>query len=110
ARYDGSPIILSESGTHGEDRPDVYVPTAAPGGRAPHLWIDAATSLYDLFGFEWTLLRLGPTPPSGEAIISAASDAGMDLTIVDNAAPELESLYEAPLVLIRPDQIVAWRG
>jgi 2-polyprenyl-6-methoxyphenol hydroxylase-like FAD-dependent oxidoreductase len=109
-RYDGSPIILSEPRPLVEDRPDVYTPTAAPGGRAPHFWIDGSTSLYDLFGFEWTLLRLGKTPPAAAALIAAAAEAGMDLTVVDNALPELESLYEAPLALIRPDQVVAWRG
>lgn len=35
ARYDSSPVILSEQRPQVEDRPDVYVPTAAPGGRAP---------------------------------------------------------------------------
>ena len=27
-----------------------------------------------------------------------------------HADPALRELYEAPLVLVRPDQIVAWRG
>lgn len=110
ARYDGSPIILSEQRPQSEDSPDVYMPNAAPGGRPPHFWINSSTSLYDLFGFEWTLLRLGKAPPAGLGIISAAERAGMDLTVVENASPELERLYEAPLVLIRPDQVVAWRG
>jgi hypothetical protein len=32
------------------------------------------------------------------------------LTIVDRSEPELRDLYAARLALIRPDQIVAWRG
>lgn len=110
ARYDSSPIILSENSRQVEDRPDVYVPTAAPGGRAPHYWIDTTTSLYDLFGFEWTLLRLGEMPPACDELISAATSAGMELTVVPYNSEELERLYEAPLVLVRPDQVVAWRG
>ena len=35
---------------------------------------------------------------------------GLDLKVVRHTDPELARLYEAPLVLIRPDQIVAWRG
>jgi hypothetical protein len=35
---------------------------------------------------------------------------GLDLRVVHHEAPELRALYEAPLALIRPDQIVAWRG
>jgi hypothetical protein len=110
ARYDGSPVILSERGRQFEDAPNEYVPTASPGGRAPHFWIDRTTSLYDLFGFEWTLLRLDAAASGGEAIVSAAARSGMKLTVLDNDSADLSSLYEAPLVLIRPDQVVAWRG
>ena len=34
----------------------------------------------------------------------------MPLTIVDRPEAEVRDLYEADLALIRPDQIVAWRG
>ena len=34
----------------------------------------------------------------------------MDLRVVRLPQAALRELYEAPLVLIRPDQIVAWRG
>jgi len=39
-----------------------------------------------------------------------AQAAGLDLKRVRLGAPELLTLYEAPLVLIRPDHIVAWRA
>lgn len=110
ARYDQSPIILPEPRKPAEDRPDIYVPTASPGGRAPHFWVDPTTSLYDLFGFEWTLLRLGSIPPAVDGFVAAATRTGMELKIVDILSAELEALYEAPLALIRPDQVVAWRG
>ena len=35
---------------------------------------------------------------------------GLDLKVVRHVNDELLSLYEAPMVLIRPDQIVAWSG
>ncbi|MCO5089377.1 MAG: hypothetical protein M9883_21255 [Methylobacteriaceae bacterium] len=34
----------------------------------------------------------------------------MDLATVDIDSAELARLYEAPLTLVRPDQVVAWRG
>ncbi|MGA8697682.1 MAG: hypothetical protein WB689_28385, partial [Xanthobacteraceae bacterium] len=43
----------------GQDKPNEYVPTGCPGGRAPHLWLGDEHSLYDAFGFEFTFLRLG---------------------------------------------------
>jgi len=110
ARYDGSPIVFSDPNYRVEDKPNVYVPTASPGGRAPHAWFDQSTSLYDLFGFEWTLLRTRSDAPSGEAFTAAAARLGMDLEIVTVDRADLAALYEAPLALIRPDQVVAWRG
>jgi hypothetical protein len=42
--------------------------------------------------------------------VSAAQRLGLTLSLVRLESEALESLYEAPLALIRPDQIVAWRG
>lgn len=109
-RYDGSPIVVPDGTTPPDDQPNDYVPTACPGGRPPHAWLADGRSLYDSFHFEWTLLALGPEPPDSKAFERAAQQAGMDLQVVHHADPALRALYEAPLVLIRPDQIVAWRG
>jgi 2-polyprenyl-6-methoxyphenol hydroxylase-like FAD-dependent oxidoreductase len=110
ARYDASPIIIREPGAHVDDTPNVYVPTAAPGGRAPHAWLDEHTSLYDLLGFEWTLLRTSADAPNGEAFGAAAARLGMTLEVVTVDRSDVAALYEKPVVLIRPDQVVAWRG
>ena len=107
-RYDGSPAIASDGSTPPPDRANVYVPSACPGGRPPHLWLADGRSLYDAFGFEWTLLRLGFR--SGQAFAGAAQRAGLDLTVVDMNTEEARDLYDADFALIRPDQIVAWRG
>jgi 2-polyprenyl-6-methoxyphenol hydroxylase-like FAD-dependent oxidoreductase len=110
ARYDSSPLIASDGTVPPTDRMNDYVPTATPGGRAPHAWLDDGRSLYDAFGFEFSLLRLGPHAPDGTAFVTAAAQRGMPLAIVDLPQEELRDLYEADLALIRPDQIVAWRG
>jgi hypothetical protein len=34
----------------------------------------------------------------------------MDLKALSHSGDDLLALYEAPWVLIRPDQVVAWRG
>lgn len=107
-RYDGSPAIAGDGSTPPPDRANVYEPSACPGGRPPHLWLDDARSLYDAFGFEWTLLRLGGN--SGSAFQAEAMRARVELDVVDLKSEEARDLYEADLALIRPDQIVAWRG
>ncbi|MEQ9489892.1 MAG: FAD-dependent oxidoreductase [Alphaproteobacteria bacterium] len=110
ARYDASPVICLEPGEPSEDLPNRYVPSAAPGGRAPHWWIGPDTSLYDRFGFDWTLLRLGEAAPDGARFMAAAANAGMELKLLELASGDVAALYGAPLVLIRPDLVVAWRG
>jgi 2-polyprenyl-6-methoxyphenol hydroxylase-like FAD-dependent oxidoreductase len=102
-RYDGSPAIAPDGTPPPSDKPNEYVPSACPGGRAPHLWMPGGRSLYDLFGFEWTLLRLGKEkggnlPPSPM------------LKVLDLENDDARELYAADFVLIRPDQIVAWRS
>ncbi|WP_238381033.1 FAD-dependent oxidoreductase [Alkalilacustris brevis] len=109
-RYEGSPIIAPEAGDPPPDAADSYVPTARPGGRAPHLWLEPGVSLYDRFGFDWTLLQLGPDAPDATPFAEAAREMGLRLRVVPIAGAEARDLYEAGLALIRPDQVVAWRG
>jgi 2-polyprenyl-6-methoxyphenol hydroxylase-like FAD-dependent oxidoreductase len=107
-RYDGSPVIVSDGSLPPPDAANVYVPSACPGGRAPHAWLEDGISLYDLFGFEWTLLQFGAVA-SADRLVEAARVWGADLKLV-RLPGALRDLYEADLALIRPDQIVAWRG
>ena len=110
ARYDGSPIIASDGKPLPPDRANEYIPSAVPGGRAPHVWLADGHSLYDTLGFEFSLLRLGPKAPGARGFAKAAAARGIPLTIIERPEPELRELYDASLALIRPDQIVAWRG
>jgi len=109
-RYDGSPLIVGEGCAPPPDSANSYTPTACPGGRPPHAWLPDGRSLFDSFHTEWTLLALGPQPPSTAQLEAAAQRLRLDLRVVRHPQPELHALYEAPLALIRPDQIVAWRG
>jgi 2-polyprenyl-6-methoxyphenol hydroxylase-like FAD-dependent oxidoreductase len=102
-RYDGSPAIVPDGTAPPPDKPNEYVPSACPGGRPPHLWLPDGRSLYDLFGFEWTLLRLGKMEQGN------VPESPM-LKILDLDSVAARELYGADRVLIRPDQIVAWRG
>ncbi len=109
-RYDGSPIIVADGTALPPDEANAYVHTASPGGRPPHAWLEDGRSLFDLFHHEWTLLVLGPNAPRTAAFEHAAQTLQLDLRVVHVPLQDLRDLYEAPLVLIRPDQIVAWRG
>lgn len=109
ARYDGSPVIVSDGTAPPPDGMNVYHPTACPGGRAPHQWLADGRSLYDAFNLEWTLLRTSASADAS-AFERAARAAGVDLKVLDLPGENLRELYEADMALVRPDQIVAWRG
>ncbi|MCY1456419.1 hypothetical protein D9M71_736390 [compost metagenome] len=107
--YKDSAIVLTEPGEGPVDDPHHYVPHARPGARAPHLWVDEGTALFDLFGHGFTLLQLDSSLDTG-SLEAAAQSRGIPLQILllDNA--EARDLYRCGLVLIRPDQHIAWRG
>jgi hypothetical protein len=109
-RYDRSPVIVADGTAAPPDEPNRYVPTACPGGRPPHAWLGDGRSVFALFGRDWTVLALGSEPPDTAPFEALARVRGLDLRVVRLPQPSLRDLYESPLVLIRPDQIVAWRG
>ena len=109
-RYDGSPAIISDGTTPPGDAANVYTPSACPGGRPPHLWLDGDVSLFDRFGFGWTLLQLGSDNGFAAGMAAAAQKLRTNLTKVSLASEQSRDLYAADYILIRPDHIVAWRG
>jgi 2-polyprenyl-6-methoxyphenol hydroxylase-like FAD-dependent oxidoreductase len=111
ARYDGSPLVSvdGEAAPVPVSDPHDYVPTAYPGGRAPHAWLVDGSALYDHFGKGFTLLRFGGDD-DGQAFVEAAAARGVPVSVYDVTEPGLRDLYEADLAIIRPDQYVGWRG
>lgn len=109
-RYDDSPVIVPDGTAPPPDTASVYVPTACPGGRAPHAWLPDGSSLFDAFGRGFTLLRLGGQAEDAAALTEHAASSGLPLTALHCPESTLRDLYGADLALIRPDQVVAWRG
>ena len=109
ARYDGSPIVVSDGTAPPADDPWRYQPTACPGGRAPHLFFPDQSSLFDHLGTGFTLLHLHSEHDT-EAMACAAEDRRIPFKTLKVEQAEGRELYECDLALIRPDQHVAWRG
>ena len=108
-RYEDSPICVDDGTPPPTDDPDVFVPSARPGSRAPHAWIGKGRSMLDLYGTGLVLLRLGARAPDASALEAAAASRKVPLTTVALTEPKIEELYERRLVLVRPDGHVAWR-
>lgn len=89
--------------TNGSD----YLPISAPGNRLPHRRLADGTSLFDRLGHWYTVI--GSASDAGPLIAEAAS-RGVPLTLLDEPNEALDDFFEARLVLVRPDQHIAWLG
>ncbi|MCB1395078.1 MAG: FAD-dependent oxidoreductase [Rhodobacter sp.] len=109
--YENTPVILADGGVPPGYAMAEYTPSTVPGCRVPHFVLPDGRSLYDTFGTGYTLLRLDPRADV-TGFVAAAEAVGMPLGVLDIAPedPGVAALYTHPLVLVRPDQHVAWRG
>lgn len=107
--YEDSPICVPD-GTRPPEGKAQFVPSARPGTRAPHCWIADGRSTLDLFGGGFVLVRFGSPDAEIEPLTEAAAARGVPLEIVDIDHADAASIYQKPLVLVRPDGHVAWRG
>lgn len=107
--YDASPLIAYD----GEAAPGysmgAFTPSTVPGCRVPHVWLADGRSLWDALGDFYTLLRQDPSLDVS-ALVAAARGRGMPLSVLDLSAREAGAAHDRPLILVRPDQHVAWRG
>jgi 2-polyprenyl-6-methoxyphenol hydroxylase-like FAD-dependent oxidoreductase len=107
--YEGSPIIAYDGESPPTYTMDDFTPSTVPGCRVPHLWLADGGSLYDALGPGYTLVRVDPTV-SVSRLTDAAAERGIPFAVVDVDRPDARTLYARSLVLVRPDQHVAWRG
>lgn len=106
--YVGSPLVSAD----GEDAPDDpvrYVPSTVPGVRLPHVFLADGSAVHDRLGPWFTLLAVG-TEPCG-TLTEAAARRGVPLSVLrlDDAAA-VAAYGSGALLLVRPDQHIAWRG
>ncbi|HEV7214843.1 MAG TPA: FAD-dependent monooxygenase, partial [Chloroflexota bacterium] len=124
ASYDSAAVIAD-----GTPPPEVadpvadYIPTARPGRRAPHVWLEQAggrLSTLDLFGNAFVLLAGADGAAACRAAAAAAEANDVPLRsyvvgsggdLADPAAAWSALFGVAPdgAVLVRPDGHVAWR-
>ena len=110
-RYSSSPIIVRDETDEPPPSFADYVPSAAPGNRAPHYWLKDGSSLYDHIGPGFTLLVLGDIDAA--SLRKAAEARGIPLEVLTVAGPDLaglRDLYHVSAAIIRSDHHVAWRG
>ncbi|HVV10486.1 FAD-dependent oxidoreductase [Amycolatopsis sp.] len=113
-RYDDSAAIWYEDGqldTEPPWRADVYSDDGRPGHRAPNGVIDPyGGTLYDRIGNDFALLVLSADRAAEREFAAEAAARRLPFTVVHLADRGAREVYGADVVLIRPDQHVAWRG
>ena len=105
--YEGSTVICGSEGrvssATGSHRFD-----ACAGHHLAPAAQSSGKNIYDELGAGFTLLVMGGPTSAVEAFREAAVDLSLPLTIVMAHSGDQTARYAARLVLVRPDQFVAW--
>lgn len=108
-RYANSPAICYD----GEGTPPPFVnnklqSSTYPGLRVPAVWLQDGRAIPDLLSDQFTLIRFNEQDIS--AFEQAATKRNLPLSVLDIRDDHAANVYEKKLILVRPDQHVAWRG
>ncbi len=106
--YADSEVICADPGADIPTDPLHYIPTTAPGARMPSMLLAGGTPIFDRLGLWFTLVCFGAAPSN--ALIAAAARRGVPLDVLRIDDPATARVYGRGLLLIRPDQHIAWRG
>ncbi|GAA4322274.1 FAD-dependent oxidoreductase [Pigmentiphaga soli] len=108
-RYADSFVIVPDGTPEPPDDPRIVTQSTWPGCRAPHVWLEPGKSTLDLFDGTCYVLVALPGAPDSAAFERAAAERGIPVKRAD-VNERARALYEKPLVLVRPDGTVCWRG
>ena len=125
--YDSSAIV--KDGTPAPARPadgQLYIPTSRPGHRLPHCWLDRSgekLSTHDLTGRgaqfvlivrgqsqAWRVAAEAASAATGAKIKTVFVGRGGDVLDTEARWSELSGTQDDGAVLVRPDNMVAWRS
>jgi tetracenomycin A2 monooxygenase-dioxygenase len=105
-----SPVIAGDDGPDADPPGADYQPSAAPGCRAPHLWLTGATSTIDLFDRRFVLLTAEPGHAWRDAAARCPGVSVDSHVVTEPQWPDLYGVASDGAVLVRPDGHVSWRG
>lgn len=107
--YEGSPIVAgapgAESGAHGKHSFD-----ARTGHHLPPQELSWGDNVFEALGDGFTLFAFDVPDAAITEFETAAVSAGLPLKIVRDTFADGRTEYGARLMLVRPDQYIAWCG
>lgn len=107
--YEGSTIVFGPPGGESSARGH-HSHEARAGHHLSPAVLDQGKNVHDLLGAGFTLLAIGAQEDAIRAFETAAAGLGVPLSVIRHAARGEASRYGAGLVLVRPDQYVAFAG
>lgn len=94
------PTVCSAKGSHRFE--------ARAGHHLAPAMLDSGFNVFERLGNSFSLLAFGALSGAIQAFREAASNMNLGLTIIEDTGQGQALRYDASLVLVRPDQFVAW--
>ncbi|KIW81594.1 hypothetical protein Z517_04620 [Fonsecaea pedrosoi CBS 271.37] len=112
-RYNHSPVVVPDNEV---DEPiwtaEDYIPSTWPGARPPHVFLaDNEISIFDLFGPGFSLVDFTPDRKFVDAFEREGISQNIPVRMIHLPHEKhVRRLWERDAVLVRPDDMVAWRA
>jgi 2-polyprenyl-6-methoxyphenol hydroxylase-like FAD-dependent oxidoreductase len=107
--YDSSPVVVGAPGNSTGIRGQHEL-AARPGHHLSPQLLSSGRNVYEVLGRGFTLLAFGVATDEIEQLRAAASGLGVPLEVIEDTFEDGRAAYGARLMLVRPDQFVAWCG
>jgi 4-hydroxyisophthalate hydroxylase len=105
--YEGSSIVAGQPGATCSAIGSHEFAARAGHHLAPRQ-LASSRNVFEELGAGFTLLDLGAPDAVVTEIRCAAEASGVPLTLIRDDSAEVRKFYQATLILVRPDQFVAW--
>jgi len=107
--YEGSPIVCGPAGSVCGVRGHHSFEARAGHHLAPVV-LSCGANIFERLAGGFTLIDLGGDQEPAAAFQAAATDLGMPLRVIADTPDGQRAAYRQRLILVRPDQYVAWTG
>ena len=107
--YSGSPVVCGAADDRSGARAS-HAEAARPGYHLTPQALSSGRNAFEELGSGFTLLALDADDRPVSDIEAAAAGLAVPLKVVRDSGADAPGAYGARLILVRPDQHVAWRG